>query len=205
MVMMTENGLGRNPIVVVNTDPTLLMGIFPKAMAACTGIIISLTAFKLSTLALYYRIFRTARRLRLTCLVLGAIITVWFIVGEVLNFFRCMTPLGVPDSVAGPCVISDPQWNYYVAIPTVVFDVLVVALPIREVWGLQLQPYQRIAVIGIFALGSTVTAVSCYKVYLLAVEVSQEMPCKLYLCYLLSPTLLIVHRVDLPSRCSSCH
>lgn len=178
MILMIENGLGRNPIVVVNTDPSLLLPIFPKAMAACTGIIIGLTMFKLSVLALYYRIFRTAPQIRRMCIILGSVMGFWCLLGEILNFFRCMPGIGVNGSVAGPCAIEDPQWNYYVAVPTVVFDICVVLIPVKEVWNLKLQRYQRIAVLGMFALGSTVTGVSCYKIYLLAVEVTQNQPCK---------------------------
>lgn len=178
MMLMIENGLGRNPVVVMNTDPNILLPIFNKAMVACTGIIFGLTMFKLSVLALYFRIFRTITAVRRMCIILGAVMLLWCVLGEILNFFRCMHGIGRQGSLAGPCALKDPQWNYYVAVPTVVFDICVVLIPIKEVWKLKLQRFQRVAVIGLFILGSTVTGVSCYKIYLLAVEVTQNRPCE---------------------------
>lgn len=125
---------------------------------------------KLAVLTMYYRIFSASPVLRSCVWIIGSMIGGWGIavVGVssrchdirfhgilVLNgiVFSCTPIQGFWDhSIPSKCI--DPS-KFYIGITAgnIVFDVLTVALPVYEVWRLQMGREKKLAVTGIFLLG----------------------------------------------------
>ena len=110
---------------------------------------------KFSILSLYCRIFPT-RTLKLGAYILGIIVLLWWLATILVSFFQCQ-PIAMNwnralSGTGGHC-LDDVKFFLGNAIPNVVTDVLILALPVREVWQLQLPKSQKLAVVGMFLLG----------------------------------------------------
>jgi hypothetical protein len=110
---------------------------------------------KSSTLWLYCHLFGVRRAIRIQCAVTGAIVWGWAVSVTVSTMLIC-TPLAFnwnPDLPAGRC---GHQGAFYIAggVTNAITDVMVMALPIPYIWTLQMPVGSRVAVSGVFALGT---------------------------------------------------
>jgi len=121
-----------------------------------------LAFFKLSLLAFYVRVFPVIRWLRISCYALGSLIIAWVVATQFAFIFRCTPVAAAWVAEAGKCI--NPT-SIFIAqsIPTLVFDISILALPIRTVWGTQLKKSQRVGVISVFMLGGLVTIISVVR------------------------------------------
>ena len=113
---------------------------------------IGLGFFKLSFLALYIRVF-PQRWMYITCCTLGAIICCWLVSTEFALIFRCI-PIRASweGPSAGKCSPQNPVL-FAQSIPTIIFDLTILVLPVFPVWNLQMPKSTRVAVICIFLVG----------------------------------------------------
>lgn len=116
---------------------------------------VSALAIKLSVLYFYHRVFPT-HRFRLFSTIIGVVCIIWFIAFIFLQFFTCV-PLAFYWNKAipnGHCINS----NYVAYFGTSPLDILtniaILVLPIPYLWNLQMERARKIAIIGIFVLGS---------------------------------------------------
>ena len=113
----------------------------------------SLAFFKYALLLLYVRIF-PSRWLKVISWCLGLLITIWMITIEFMSIFRC-DPLtrAWMRSMPGSC-ISLKALFLSQSIPTILFDLVILVLPIPLVWEVQLPTKaKRLGVVGMFLLG----------------------------------------------------
>jgi len=105
----------------------------------------NITAIKISILLLYQRVFPTPRFVLATRIV-GGFVVAWWIVVVIIQIFSCSPIAGFWDiSVASKCV--DPAHFYIaVAVPNILTDIIMLCLPLRMVWGLQMSQAQKIQV-----------------------------------------------------------
>ncbi|KUI66386.1 hypothetical protein VM1G_11396 [Cytospora mali] len=127
---------------------------------------IGFTFIKLSILALYRHIFPT-RFIKVSSVVLGTFILMWGISGVLVIIFSCQPIIfscqpihGFWDSTTRTkCV--DSKWFFIGnSIPNIIADVILLLLPMRDIWKLQLHLRSKIAVSLIFLLGSFVIIAS---------------------------------------------
>jgi hypothetical protein len=115
--------------------------------------VLNLTIIKLSILSMYRRLF-PSRTIRVATGVLGGISVTWALSYIVVISLQCM-PLQKwwAPGTEGTCL---DLFAIYLgnAIPNIFTDVSILALPITQVWRLQVRLWQRIVLIGIFLLGS---------------------------------------------------
>lgn len=112
---------------------------------------------------MYRRIFDT-RSMRIAVYVLGVANIIWVILFAALAAFRCIPIQRSWDlTVPGKCLDASALYTGN-ALPNIVMDLAMVAMPIYPVSKLQLPLSQRIALIGIFMLGGVVCVVSIYRV-----------------------------------------
>jgi hypothetical protein len=113
----------------------------------------NLTMIKLSILFMYKRLFPT-RTIRLAAQVLGGIAITWASVYTIVASLQCipLQKMWHPE-VEGTCI---SLFGLYLgnAIPNVLTDMAILVLPVTQVWRLQVRPWQRIVLIGMFLLGS---------------------------------------------------
>ncbi|KAJ5889048.1 hypothetical protein N7495_009089 [Penicillium taxi] len=133
----------------------LLMA-FECAYCTCAGII------KISILLMYGRIFPT-RYFRVSAYILGSIVIAWVIAIVCVSVFQCR-PISKAwnNDLPGTCINLKDSFIGN-AVPNIVTDILILALPVQIVWGLYATVLHRLSVISIFLLGSFVVFTSAYR------------------------------------------
>ncbi|KAF2844992.1 hypothetical protein T440DRAFT_409009 [Plenodomus tracheiphilus IPT5] len=128
---------------------------------------------KTSVILLYKRIFIT-RHFQWLCYAALAIVVGSGVATTFATIFQCV-PLerSWNKAIEGTCIDSSKFWlaNAVLNIST---DVLVLALPIREIFKLQLKLQEKIMVYGLFFLGGIVTATSVLRVTAVANSVRNQ-------------------------------
>lgn len=116
---------------------------------------------------MYRRIFPT-RFFRFTAVILGAITAMWWISVLLVSIFQC-TPVAfaydktiIATNPHAHCINTDQFYNGN-AIPNIITDVLILALPVREVLRLQIHRPQKTAILGMFMMGGLVVIVSIVR------------------------------------------
>ena len=109
---------------------------------------------KISILMLYRRIFDT-KAFRRKSLVVGVICLVWCMLAVCIDIFQCRPFNAAFDHellFTYHCI--DLQWFYWgITACSVGLDVVILCLPIYEVWMLKLSKQKKIMLSGIFLLG----------------------------------------------------
>ncbi|KAI9742195.1 MAG: hypothetical protein M1818_004095 [Claussenomyces sp. TS43310] len=117
---------------------------------------------KISLLLMYRRAF-DIRSLRIQAWILGAIVVAWAIAIVCVCIFQCdPVPKAWSPWLDGHCI--DLKGSFIGnAVPNIVTDVLILALPVRYVWKLVPNLALRLQLTCVFLLGSLVIAASCYR------------------------------------------
>ncbi|TQN64173.1 Satratoxin biosynthesis SC1 cluster protein 4 [Colletotrichum shisoi] len=117
---------------------------------------------KLSLMLMYYRIFHIPFFKKMTWFV-AAFVFAWVICITFLFIFICVPveKLWYPD-VPGRCINQVATWIANAA-STISTDLLILLLPLPQVWKLQLQKAEKIALTFAFGLGFFVVFTSAYR------------------------------------------
>ena len=108
---------------------------------------------KISVLLLYRRIFETQQFRRHT-LIVGILTLLWLLVKNLVGAFQC-TPVrkAWEKSIPGHCPVNFIHNVLGAQAFNVLFDIVILALPIAQLYKLQLPLYKKIGVMAIFAVG----------------------------------------------------
>jgi hypothetical protein len=139
---------------------------------------VSLNLTKASILLLYLRTF-TVRPFRIACWIILAIVAAYGIGATVATILQCTPIPRVWDkSIPGTCINLTAFW-FTNAAYTIVTDLILLFMPIRIVWSLQLRKAQKAAIIMVFAMGSIVTICSIIRTtYIVTSSTSTDITCK---------------------------
>ena len=123
-------------------------------MATNTTYSLAITMVKISILSLYRRIFDTAT-FRLKTLVVGLVCVAWLLIAIFADIFQCRPfhmAFDLKMLFSNQCINIQA---YYLGIcaSNVLLDILVLYLPIQEVWRLQLPRHKKIMLSAIFMAG----------------------------------------------------
>ena len=114
----------------------------------------AILTIKLSILSLYRRIF-SVQRFRLLANCIASIVLAWWIAVLLVSIFSCHPINGFWDrTIKNFRCINTKEFFVGNAVPNIVTDIIILTLPIREVWRLHAQRHQKIALSFIFLLGS---------------------------------------------------
>ncbi|RYP17973.1 hypothetical protein DL765_004192 [Monosporascus sp. GIB2] len=159
---VARGGVGKHTIVNLIVDPDAInrgskyffISHFPY------GTVIAL--IKSSILSLYLRIFPT-RFMKKSCSVLGGLVFAWWLVAMIVPLVQCkpMSKSWLPFS-EGTC-IDTCSFLVGNAVPNIVTDAAILALPAHQISKLQLRTIQKAAITGIFLLGGVVIIASCIR------------------------------------------
>lgn len=136
---------------------------------------VAVYAVKLSVLLLYRRIFIT-RSFQISTTVIAILITIWVIVKNLVGAFQC-TPIRKAwiKSTPGHClnfidlVLGAQAFN-------VLFDIIILILPISAIYKLHLPRYKKLGVMAIFAVGAFTIIVAIIRIAVIASEVVEYGP-----------------------------
>lgn len=119
--------------------------------------VVHLAIVKIAILVMYCRVF-ALRRFRIAAWVLGSITVTWVLLFFLLSVFQC-TPIerAWDLSIPGKCLNLRAR-IIGAAGPNIVTDIVILAMPLREVWKLHATRSQQIALTGIFLLGGLYVA-----------------------------------------------
>ncbi|KAK7969724.1 hypothetical protein PG996_001838 [Apiospora saccharicola] len=141
----------------------------------------TITAVKLSILAMYDRLFPT-KFMRRAVVSLAIVAMLWYLAVILVVFFQCdPIPRSWGGIAEGHCV---DHYSYYtglaangvlfLTVPHIILDIIILSLPIREVRRLQIVKWQKAAVCGMFLLGGFITLVSVVRLKFVAELVNTE-------------------------------
>jgi hypothetical protein len=125
----------------------------------------NLAALKLSQLALYYRVF--ALELRIPVYIVGSIVVAWAIIFNFVFLFLC-NPISQQWTVqrVGHCMDQILLLKMLI-LTNMITDLMIVVLPIRSVWRLQMRRTEKLAVLACFGLGLACVVISIARFILM--------------------------------------
>lgn len=128
---------------------------------------VAILAMKCSILWFYHRIF-PIRKFTISCIVIGAVTFAWLIASLVAQFLICRPFQYFWDkSIPGGKCISANQVAYFISSPPdILTSLAILVLPIPWLWGLQMQRRRKIAISGIFILGSLYVCFRFFSLFL---------------------------------------
>lgn len=117
--------------------------------------IVTLATIKLSILLMYYRIFRVAS-FKLPVSIVGCIVATWAIVAFFITLFECapISDFWSTDPIYAPHCIHRLMLYDATAASNSILDIIILCLPIKMVWSLQLSLSKRIQILFTFLLGA---------------------------------------------------
>ncbi|KAF4458675.1 integral membrane [Fusarium albosuccineum] len=121
----------------------------------------SIASAKLAILFLYWRLFQLSA-IRIPIRVMIVLTFMWIIVRTFMTIFRCLPVQAYWDKTIphAVCRINDTQFFFGTVLTHFLMDVAILVLPIIEVFKLRLRLGQKIAVAGLFTLGTIVCVAS---------------------------------------------
>ena len=130
---------------------------------------------KLSILFFYRRIFRVQSFRRVNSVIIS-IVALWAFTYFFVTLFECGVNPGVQwggtKQAQKAACLDTSRLLLSFAITDVITDFLVLVLPIREVWRLQMATKKKYAVTAIFALGALSTAAGIVRLGLVVISSS---------------------------------
>lgn len=107
---------------------------------------------KISLLLLYYRVFRFGY-VKSAAYAIGALVVLLAVVSTFLTGFLCVPLSKVwDDSLPGHC-LDQQNLRIFNSVSTIVTDIIILCLPMPQIWKLQLQRAQKTGLTCLFALG----------------------------------------------------
>ncbi|KAM0796944.1 hypothetical protein BDR22DRAFT_811162 [Usnea florida] len=142
--------------------PGYLTEFFKSLFAGEIMYFVILCLVKYSILAFYRRMF--ARNVRMPVYILAGFVTAWGISMILVTIFQC-------DPVSGfwnrgepaHCAVSDYAFFIGNAVPNIITDVAILSLPLPFIFRLHRTQAQKIALAGIFLLGSFIIIISIVR------------------------------------------
>ena len=150
---VTQGHFGRHTAWVAINEPADIM-IWAKFTYAAEIMAtpIAITFAKLSILAFFRRLF-PVRTMNIATLAVGAFVAAYGIATLLVAIFQCRPVSKAWNlNTPGDC-IQLMLWSQAVSIPNIVSDVVLIALPLQQVWKLQTGIAQKIGLSIAFGLG----------------------------------------------------
>ncbi|KPM46040.1 hypothetical protein AK830_g433 [Neonectria ditissima] len=164
-----SNGLGSNMVKITTEFPGGVSSFLKSILAIECAYGIACPLSKMAVLAMYYRIFSTSKLLRYCLWAIAAMLAGWGIAVVIVSIFTCDPVHGFWDkSITSKCIDSS-KFYIGITVPNIIFDTLTVALPVREVWKLQMGRDKKWAITSVFLLGGSVVLASITRLVLFCI------------------------------------
>ncbi|QPC78075.1 hypothetical protein HYE68_008827 [Fusarium pseudograminearum] len=129
---------------------------------------------KMVVLAMYYRVFSTSPLIRYSTFIMTSLMAGWGIAVIIVSIFTCTPVRGYWDHPVPSKCIDSNKFYIGITIPNIIFDLVTVALPIREVWRLQMGRDKKWALTSIFLMGGSVVFASIARLVLYLIFKTSE-------------------------------
>lgn len=119
---------------------------------------------KCSILLLYLKIFKQIHWFKYSCWGLLGVVISYMIAAVFATIFQCKPIIKVIDKTMEGSCINNTQFWYANAGFSIATDIIILLLPMHPVYKLHATWYQKVALMGVFALGIFVVITSCLRV-----------------------------------------
>ncbi|KAJ0163890.1 hypothetical protein CTA2_2170 [Colletotrichum tanaceti] len=167
IVMVKVGGVGRHVEFVEESNPALLAG-WAKCILAFEVVYFASVALpKMGIVCLYLRVFNWKGTRRAVAYALLAVLASTSVSLIVTACFQCR-PIAFwwDRTIPGGRCFDVQAFFHAQSIPGFVMDFVVMALPLGTIWGLKLPMHKRIALVGIFMVGSFGVVASIIRAYI---------------------------------------
>ncbi|GAM91551.1 hypothetical protein ANO11243_096030 [Dothideomycetidae sp. 11243] len=152
-VGVTKAGFGRHMIVVEETDPHAVLAFLKILLAEPIIYFVAVCFSKLALLLVFARVFTRGFERVCTYIVI-AIVVATAISDVAASFAECIPLKKVWEpTVAGHC-FSVTKFVQYGTLPNAISDFIMLLLPLRTVWKLQMPLRDKIGILATFMTGS---------------------------------------------------
>ncbi|KKY17289.1 putative pth11-like integral membrane protein [Diplodia seriata] len=160
MLLQVHHGLGKHTWQVSQADQIEVSKYFYVSVIFYNG---AVGLVKISILLQYLRIF-AIKKMQVACRIVLALNTMFTIETVIISIFDCSPiPYFWDKSIkGGHCVNFGAMWFSH-ASTNIAFDIILVILPMPVIKSLNLPRKQKIALMGIFALGTFATVTSILR------------------------------------------
>ncbi|KAE8355444.1 hypothetical protein BDV28DRAFT_146119 [Aspergillus coremiiformis] len=148
-VVLLYHGLGTHIYFVPPDDLVVYM----KTLSSGTFLYpLCITFVKLSILAFYKRLF-PVKPMVISVHLVGSIVLLWCIAVCLVGAMTCIPFRKLWEPLVPGRCINLSQFYYGLQIPNILTDAVILVMPLRVVWNLQVPKAQKILLSGIFLLG----------------------------------------------------
>ncbi|KZL78319.1 integral membrane protein, partial [Colletotrichum incanum] len=167
IVMVKVGGVGRHVEFVEEFHPALLTGWAKSILAFEIVYFASVALPKMGIVCLYLRVFNWKGMMRTTAYALLATLAATSVSFIVTACFQCR-PIEFwwDRTIPGGKCIDVQAFFHAQSIPGFVLDFIIMSLPLKTIWGLKLPMHKRIALVGIFMVGSFGVVASIIRAYI---------------------------------------
>lgn len=115
---------------------------------------VCMPSIKATIVLLYWRLFSGKRSMRISLYIVSTMLFAWFLGALVSGLFVCQPIARFWDkSIPGHCLNTEIYFRA-IAGTNLATDVMLLLIPVPIIWSLHRPPSERIALIGIFTLGT---------------------------------------------------
>ncbi|WDK13102.1 integral membrane protein [Colletotrichum graminicola] len=167
IVMVKVGGVGRHVEYLEEFHPELLAG-WAKSLLAFELIYFTSVALpKMSIVCLFLRVFNWKGAMRTAAYVILAALAATSVSFVVTACFQCQ-PIAYwwDRTIPGGKCIDVQAFFHGQAIPGFLLDFIIMALPLQTIWALKLPLHKRLALVGIFMVGSFGVVASMIRAYI---------------------------------------
>jgi hypothetical protein len=159
--MVRVGGVGQHVQAVEERNPALLTGWAKSILAFEIVYFTSVALPKLAIVVLYLRVFNWKGGMRVTALVLLAILAATGLSLIITACFQCR-PLAYwwDRTIPGGTCIDVQLFFHAQSVPGFVLDFFIMALPLKTIWGLKMPTPKRVALMMIFLVASLSVSIS---------------------------------------------
>lgn len=158
-LLLTYNGVGLHP-PAITPQQTITIG--KLTIASLTFYSTNLNFVKLSVLVMYFRFF-PVRKIRLGGIAIGSISCLWNVTFIMFSLLKCTPFKRVYVPWAEGSCLDERVLFLSLFIPNIITDIVILSLPLQNVWKLHTTIWQKISLTFIFLLGSFVVLASTYR------------------------------------------
>ncbi|KAK3302661.1 uncharacterized protein B0T15DRAFT_543577 [Chaetomium strumarium] len=160
---ISDGGIGRHLLVLMIDNPFILSRTMLWMYIGEILFFTCLALIKWSVLAMFYRIFPT-RFMKRGYIILGSMTAAWWVAVLLVTIFQCTPVHKRWDLQAkGTCVNDNVFYISTNGVPNIVMDVMILVLPLFEIFKLQVSRAQKIAIACSFLVGWIVVISSIIK------------------------------------------
>ncbi|KAK5991553.1 hypothetical protein PT974_09837 [Cladobotryum mycophilum] len=175
----TKHGLGKH---IQDAPPDAAyawaVGLFIAEMTYAVGLVF----VKWAILAFYWRIFHSLQTIKLPIWIILGIVCAWGIANVLLIIFQCVPvyafwarfdPHNPLPSTDYHCGVDDKRFFYGSAIPNILTDIILIAVPVPYIYTIRLPFPQKLGLVSVFLVGAFVIIISIVRlVYLMELDLA---------------------------------